>query len=478
MGGGEQYMDGAAPEQAGNSGVGGELPPEPGLPMPRRLAAIAAVSFGTALVVLDSAIANVALPTISNDLGVGSSAVVSVVTVYQLVLVMLLLPFSGLGERIGLKLLFQLGQLVFCVASLLCFFANSLPFLLIVRGGQAVGAAAVLSVGSALIRSIYPSSQLGRGMSVNTMVVAVSAAVAPTLGGLVLAVAPWPWVFASAVPFALISLAFGHALPNIKRQRAPYDVLGALLCALMFGLIIAGLESAVHGDSPVVSLGVVGAGLFLGVIFVRRELADPAPILPVDLLGSRALALSAMGTLTAFLASMTIFVTLPFRLQMGYGMSPTEVGAAIAPWPMTMLVVAPIAGWLADRYPAGILGGIGMLIAMCGLTSLAFLPKDLTLFEIGWRMALSSTGFAIFFSPNARLIVGTAPLNRAAAAGGLVSTTRMLGQTAGATLAAYLLAGNAGGSSTPPLIATGLAFVAGLSSVALIYRRSRRRTGG
>src|SRR6478609_4710560 len=104
-----------------------------GLPMPRRLTAIAAVSFGTALVVIDGAIATVALPTIAHDLHVDSSSAVAVVTVYQLVLVMLLLPFSGLGDRIGLKRLYQLGQLVFTVATLLCFFAKSLPFLLVVR---------------------------------------------------------------------------------------------------------------------------------------------------------------------------------------------------------------------------------------------------------------------------------------------------------------------------------------------------------
>jgi len=242
-----------------------------GLPMPRRLTAIAAVSFGTALVVIDGAIATVALPTIAHDLHVDSSSAVAVVTVYQLVLVMLLLPFSGLGNRIGLKRLYQIGQIVFTVATILCFFAKSLPFLLIVRAAQAAGAAAALSVSSALVRQIYPSKQLGRGLGVNSVVVSVSAAIAPTLGGLVLAIGPWPWVFASAVPFAVASLLLGRSLPDIPRSKAPFDVLGAVLCAAMFGLVIGGAESAVHGDSPVVSAAVVIAGIAIGVIFVRRD---------------------------------------------------------------------------------------------------------------------------------------------------------------------------------------------------------------
>ena len=96
-----------------------------GLPLPRRYAAIAALCLGTALIIIDGGVANIALPTIARDLGVDRSSVVSVVTIYQLMLVMLLLPFAGLGERIGLKRMYQIGQLVFTIATLLCFFAKA-----------------------------------------------------------------------------------------------------------------------------------------------------------------------------------------------------------------------------------------------------------------------------------------------------------------------------------------------------------------
>ncbi|WP_294329593.1 MFS transporter [uncultured Sphingomonas sp.] len=447
-----------------------------GLPLPRRITAIAAVSFGTALVVIDGAIATVALPTIARDLHVDSSAAVAVVTVYQLVLVMLLLPFSGLGNRIGLKRLYQVGQIVFTVATILCFFAKSLPFLLIVRAAQAAGAAAALSVSSALVRQIYPAKQLGRGLGVNSVVVSVSSAIAPTLGGLVLAVGPWPWVFASAVPFAIASLLLGRSLPDLPRSKAPFDVLGAVLCAAMFGLVIGGLESAVHGDSPVVSAAVVLAGVAIGVIFVRREQGEAEPILPVDLLARPVLALSTIGAFTAFVATMTLLLALPFRLQHGYGFAPSEVGAVIAPWPLTTMFVAPLAGSLSDRYPAGALGGIGMVVAIAGLIALAFLPHDPSYLDIAWRMALTGAGFGMFLSPNARLIIGSAPVERAAAAGGLISTTRMVGQTTGATLVAALLAMGVGGGSTPALVAAGLALIAGICSLARL-RPSVRNPG-
>ncbi|MBC9031670.1 MFS transporter [Sphingomonas sp. JC676] len=445
--------------------------------MPRRLRAIAAISFGTALVVIDGAIATVALPTIARDLRVDPSAAVAVVTIYQLVLVMLLLPFSGLGDRIGLKRLYQGGQIVFTVATILCFFAQSLPFLLIVRAAQAAGAAAALSVSTALIRQVYPAKHLGRGLGLNSVVVSSAAALAPTLGGLVLSVGPWPWVFASAVPFALVSLALGRALPDVPRSTAPFDVLGALLCAAMFGLVIGGLESAVHGDSPVVSAAVVAAGAFIGLLFVRRERHEPKPILPVDLLGRPVLALSTIGAFTAFIATMTLLLSLPFRLQHGYGFAPSEVGAVIAPWPLTTMVVAPIAGALSDRYPAGALGGIGMVIAVIGLVLLSFLPIHPTWIDVAWRMSLTGAGFGMFLSPNARLIIGSAPIDRAAAAGGLISTTRMVGQTVGATLVAALLALGIGSGSVPPLVAAGLSLVAGACSLARLNPAIRNPRG-
>ena len=146
----------------------------------------------------------------------------------------------------------------------------------------------------------------------------------------------------------------------------------------------------------------------------------------------------------------------------------------IAPWPLTTMFVAPTAGALSDRYPAGLLGGIGMAVAAGGLTLLAFLPAHPGYWDVAWRMALSGAGFGLFLSPNARLILGSAPLERAAAAGGLVSTTRMVGQTLGATLVAALLALGLGGGRTPPLVAAGLALVAGFCSLARLNPALRK----
>ncbi|MBN8807262.1 MAG: MFS transporter [Sphingomonas sp.] len=436
-----------------------------GLPLPRRYAAIGALCCGTALIIIDGGIANVALPTIARDLHTDQSSVVAIVTVYQLMLVMLLLPFAGLGERIGLKRTYQIGQMIFTVATLLCFFAKSLPFLLIVRAAQAIGAAGALSVSSALIRATYPAKQLGRGLGINSVIVSSSAAAAPTIGGLVLGVAPWPWVFACAIPFALLSLILGRALPNPPPRHAHFDVLGAVMCAAMFGLVIGGTESAVHGNSPVISAAIVLTGALVGYYFVRREKGDTNPILPLDLLARPVIALSVIGAYTAFIASMTLLLSTPFRLTHEFGFTAVQVGAAIAPWPLTNMIVAPLAGWLSDRIPAGLLGGIGMTISVTALLLIALLPAHPSYFDIAWRMALCGSGFGTFLPPNARLIIGSAPRERAAAAGGLISTVRLCGQTTGATVVAALLALGIGSGNVPPFVSVGLAVVAGLCSL-------------
>lgn len=445
-----------------------------GLPQPRRNFAAVAIAFGTALVVIDGAIATVALPSIARDLGTDSSAAVEVVTVYQLVLVMALLPFSALGERLGLRRMYQIGQTIFTIATALCFFAKSLPFLLIVRAVQALGAAASLSVNTALLRLIYPARALGAGLGFNSVVVSSSAALAPTLGGLVLGIAPWPWVFASAVPFALVSLALGRFLPEVPPREEPFDVLGAVMCAGMFGLIIGGTETAVHGDSPVVSAAIVGVGVLVALLFVRRERGDPKPILPVDLLRSPLFALSTIAALAAFVGQMTLTLSLPFRLQSVYHFSPSEVGAVIAPWPLTTMVVAPLSGWLSDRYPAAILGGIGMGIAIVALALLANLPAHPGHWDMAWRMALCGTGFGMFLSPNARVQIAAAPRARSAAAGGMISTTRLVGQTAGATLLSALLAAGMGYGAVPAYVGVGLAALAGVCSVARLHTGARQ----
>jgi DHA2 family multidrug resistance protein-like MFS transporter len=445
------------------------------LPARRRAFAVVSVSLGTILTTISATMINVALPTLARDFHVSASSTVLIVTVYQLVLMMTLLPFSALGDRFGHRAMYQYGQAVFVAATLLSFFANSLAFLVLVRGFQAAGAAAAMSVSSALIREIYPSRQLGRGLSLNTVMAASFASLAPSVGGAILSVARWPWLFAILVPFGLLSILVGRkSLPDPVIHQGSFDVLGAVLCAATFGLAVVGLESALHGDSPVISWAVVALGVGIGVVFVRREGTQPRPMLPVDLLQRRDIALPVVGLFAAYVSSMIIMVSLPFRLQQGLHFTPAGTGAVLAIWPLVAMFVAPTSGLLSDRFPAAVLGAIGMVIAIAGLVGLALLPAAPTRLDLAWRIMLCGVGFGMFHSPNVRQIIASAPRPRIAAAGALTTTTRGASQTLGATVAGALLAAGLGNGPAAGLVAAGLAGVAGICSLIVLRPRSAR----
>lgn len=439
---------------------------EDGLPIPRRYVAVFALSAGTALAVIDGTIANVALPTIAHALHVPASQTAHVVTLYQLVLVMALLPLSALGDRIGHRRLYQSGQIIFVIATLACVFASSLPQLLVARALQGLGAAGALSVSSALIRTAYPARQLGRGLGINSMIVASAGALSPTLGGVILGLAPWQWVFAVPVPFALLSLAAGSiALPNPKTIPGRYDHVGALLSAATFALLILGLQDFAYGHRIPSGILKVVAGIAAAATLIRQQSRAERPILPLDLLHQGRLAVPVAGLLLAFMAQMILLVSLPFRLAHRFGFTPIEIGATLSLWPLTLIIVSPLAGMLSDRMSNRLLGGVGMAIATVGFAAIAFPPDHVSQLGASVRMAICGLGFGLFLSPNARTIIGVAPRARAAAAGGLMATTRLTGQALGASIAGGLLGFGAGDGAIPAGLAALVASLIGLACI-------------
>ncbi|CDY73938.1 Permeases of the major facilitator superfamily [Caballeronia glathei] len=412
---------------------------EQGLPLPQRYWAIAVVALGITLAVLDSAIANVALPTIARTLDATPAASIWVVNAYQLAITISLLPLASLGDRIGYRRIYLGGLALFTLASFGCALSGSLTALTVARVVQGFGAAGIMSVNTALVRIIYPPDQLGRGVSINASVVAISSVIGPTVASGVLAIAPWPWLFAINVPIGLAALAIGmRALPRNPGHREPYDFVSALMNALVFGLAITAVDGLGQGERrPYVIAELAAAGV-IGYFFVKRQLKQSAPLLPVDLMRIPVFALSIATSFCSFTAQMLTFVSLPFLLQNGFGMSQVETGFLMTPWPLVIVFVAPVAGMLADRYSAGLLGGIGLAILSAGLLLLATVGAHPEPFDIAWRMALCGLGFGLFQSPNNRQMLSSAPRARSGGASGMLGTARLSGQSLGAALVALV----------------------------------------
>ena len=173
------------------------------------------------MAVMDSAIANVALPTIGIDLHADPALSIWIVNGYQLAITISLLPLAALGDIIGYRRIYIAGLALFTFASLFCALAHSLPMLAVARVVQGFGGAGIMSVNSALIRFIYPHRMLGRGLSINTLMVAVSAAAGPTVAAAILSVATWPWLFAVNIPFGIVAVAIAAARPAPHAARRP-----------------------------------------------------------------------------------------------------------------------------------------------------------------------------------------------------------------------------------------------------------------
>jgi len=403
-----------------------------GLPLPRRYWAILGIILAIVMSVLDSTIVNVALPSIARDFGASAAASIWVVNAYQLAILMLLLPLASLGEIVGYRRVSQTGIIVFTLASIACALAPSLPTLSIARAIQGVGAAGIMSVNAALVRFTYPQRSLGRAIGINAFAVATASAVGPTIAAGILAVAHWRWLFGINVPIGILALCLAlWAWPASPRSSRALNYVGALLYAGAFGALLSGLESLAHHAATPLAVAQIALGVALGWLLTRHELPRAAPLLPFDLLRRPIFALSILTSVCSFMAQMTALVALPFEIQR-LGHSAVETGLFITPWPVALAITAPIAGRLADRYPAGILGGLGLMVMATGLLLLAFFPATGTSFGLIWRMALCGLGFGFFQSPNNRTIMAAAPRERSGAAGGMLSAARLLGQTLGA----------------------------------------------
>jgi len=411
--------------------------PADGLRGRRLYSAVFTLVIAVGLASLDTSIANTALPTIARDVQASAADSVWVVNAYQLALVVSLLPLAALGEIVGYRRIYVGGLALFTLASLLCALSWSLPTLAAARIVQGFGASGIMSVNTALVRFIYPSNALGRGVGNNALVVAVAIAVGPSVAAGILSLGPWPWLFAINVPLGLIALGLAFfALPDSRQVAHRFDFASAALNVVAFGALIFGLTEAAHGAAPAVALASLGVGIAAGAALIWRELGLPAPMFPVDLYRRPMFALSSATALCAFAAQGLAFVSLPFYFQTVLGLSAVETGLLLTPWPVMTAIAAPIAGPLSDRFPPAILGGVGLAILSLGLVLVATLPGHPGTAGIVWRMMICGLGFGFYQSPNLKAIMSSAPPERSGGASGIVATSRLVGQTLGAALVA------------------------------------------
>ncbi|MBC7477285.1 MAG: MFS transporter [Pseudorhodobacter sp.] len=390
------------------------------------------------LVVLDGAIANLALPSIAASLRASPDATVWVVTAYQLAVLVALLPCGALGEKLGARRVYLAGVAVFTLASAGCALSGSLTMLVVARFAQGLGGGAIMALAVMNLRHVVPHRLVGTIIGINAMVIAIASAAGPGIAGAILTVASWPWLFAVNIPLGLIVLVFGFVLPFTPGQARRIPGAAMVINGAMFVLFFVG------GDR-LVQQPLLGGAMMLGAVLclaalLRVQRGSATPLLPTDLLALPAFRIALIASVSCFTGQMLSLIALPFYLQHGLGMTPIEAGLYMMPLPAATAVIAPISGRLADRFKTAWLCGAGGGLMAVGLAAIAVLPSG-----PGGTMVIAGTmvaglGFGLFQTPNNRILLLSAPRARSGAAGAMQGTARLSGQTLGAIVMAILFA--------------------------------------
>ncbi len=448
-----------------------------GLPAPQRRWVMGCAVLGVVLAGLDSAIANIALPTIARELAATDAATVWVVNSYQLAVTVCLLPAASLGESLGLKRVYGFGLVLFTVASLGCALSPSLGVLVAARLVQGVGGACMAALGGALVRAIYPRAKLGQGFALIALAVAISAALGPTLAALILSVASWPWLFLVNVPVGLVAVPlFLRVAPPGQRRKRPLDMVGALLNAAALGLVVTGVDG-LGGSGRGVAIGELAAGLGCGALLVWQQSHRTVPLLPLDLLRIPLFALSVGTSICSYAAQILAYVSLPFLFQIVMHRSAVATGLLVTPWPLLVAVAAPIAGRLSARYPASVLGSAGLAVLATGLLLLTAMPAMPADWDVVWRMGVCGIGFGFYQTPNNITLMTAGPPDRSGAASGMVAVARTVGWSLGSALVALIFGLRGGGGAVTCLYA-GAGFAAVGAVVSVSRARARRAAIG
>jgi EmrB/QacA subfamily drug resistance transporter len=340
--------------------------------------------------------------------------------------------------------------IIFTVGSALCGAAPSLGILILARLFQGIGGALIMAVSPVMLTSAFPPNERGRALGLNAINVSLGVSVGPALGGFITSAFSWRWIFYVNVPIGIMGLIATWLWLKGKEHRTPgrFDPLGALL----LGIGLAGLTGALSfgqefgWGSPLILGGLIVGLLSLASLpFVEGRVQNP--VIVFSLLMNRVFTSSLLSSILSFLAMFAVSFLLPFYFEELRGFTPEVSGLLLLPMPLTIAVIAPFSGSLADRYGTRWLASGGMALACLGLVLISTLNEQSSLFDIMWRLFIAALGQALFQSPNNSALLGAAPRDLQGSASGFLATGRVFGQSMSIAIAGAIFAGLGGAAA-------------------------------
>jgi EmrB/QacA subfamily drug resistance transporter len=411
-------------------------------------AALAALSIGFFMIMIDTTIVNVAIPSMLRGLHATLNQIVWVNSVYLLTYAVPLLLTGRLGDRVGRKPMFLAGLAVFTASSLWCALSGSPDLLITARAVQGLGAAMMGLQTMAFITALFPPAKRGAPMGMWGAVAGVATIAGPLLGGVLVDNLGWQWIFLVNVPIGVIGLVLAIVLvPGAqKRNRHRFDVLGTALFSIGLLAVVFGVQNGQQYHWGTVRLGVtvpeiIAVGVVLLVVFVGwQRLNRHEPLLPLSLFGSRNFSAANAANVSIGFALTGLFLPLVIYLQSVLGLSPVYSGLVTLPMSLVSGVVAPFAGRLSDRLS-------GKYVALLGFVALAvgvlLLALQVRVGSNPWvftpALVLMGLGIGCVFSPLSNLATSAVDLPMMGAASGVFNTTRQVGGVLGSAAIGVLL---------------------------------------
>ncbi len=416
---------------------------------------LAIVAVGVFMATLDSSIVNISLPTIAHEFKVPlSGAIEWVIISYLVVTAAVLLTAGRLADMIGRKAIWIIGLVVFTGGSAICGAAPTLGLLIAARALQGLGGALLFAASPAMLTNAFPPQERGRALGINAVIVALGVSVGPTLGGLLTAIS-WRLIFYVNVPIGIIGIIATLFVlkEKLHRNSGRFDPLGAILLGVGLAAITAGLSfgQEIGWSSPLlITALIVGVLALLSLPFVEHRVANP--IIDFSLLHNRVFLSAILSLVISFLSLFAVSFILPFYLTELRHFPTEQVGLLLTPLPITIALVAPISGSLADRIGTRWLAASGLTIACIGLVLISFLNAHSSVVDIIWRLMVAGAGQALFQSPNNSALMGSAPRKQQGSASGFLATGRVVGQSVSVALSGAIFAGLGGAAAGQALV--------------------------
>lgn len=391
---------------------------------------------------LDSSIVNVALPSMAKDFGTSMNGIEWIVSIYLITICATILLFGKLGDMYGKNRIFKFGISVFTIGSLLCGTSLNLTMLIISRIIQAIGAAAAMSTNQGIITEAFPENERGRALGMLGTGVALGTMVGPTLGGFIVSVSHWHYIFLINIPVGvLVYIAVSKVLTINKRTtNVPLDIKGNILFAVSVVMIFVSINvGQVKGyTNPIIILCTMGACI-LFAIFIKIERRIENPLLDISIFKNKLFSISLFCGFTSFVAIGATNIILPFYLQDVLKLSPSIAGLILTVSPIVLAVVAPVSGYLSDKIGQEKISFVGVTTVAIGVFLLTILSQNSALSLVSILIGIMALGSGMFQSPNNAIIMSTVDKTKFGVAGSINGLVRNLGTTTGIALSTSLL---------------------------------------